>query len=408
MPLFNQAGTPVAPPPGVAPVPVVETASVYQNTNTRVQIEPHIDGNTWTVDYYGKFIGDDEILTLDPDTHDNSLVSYQLVHDMELRVTDPLTQTTDPLTSLTTVTGAANMYSIVIPIVGDVFVAALGDGTYGKFALTSVERQSIYKETAWVVQYTLEAYATEAVLTDLNDRVVITLYFDLKGLQEAGGALATESEYQRKILRKKYIADMIDRYYEEFYNPLIKTFVLPDALYKIYDPYVVEFWNYLIGKEQSDGKPRPHEFDIRGAIFKTDYVTVWDAFRKQSISVLNRAVHSMQNVSTLGFSVPYVQFTLHSSGLTYVVHPKEVGGLVLTGGTDLLVDPLPPYIFSSAFYTNAATGQSVLEMQVHKAIAGEILAFSDLKPLYEGIGALTNVQRFYQIPFLIALFTLSR
>jgi hypothetical protein len=164
----------------------------------------------------------------------------------------------------------------------------------------------------------------------------------------------------------------------------------------------------LIGKELSGGKLLPHQFDVRGSIFKTDYVTVWDAIREQSNPVLRRAVHSMVEIPTSVFAISYVNFTMHSSGLDKVLQPHEVNGLAVTGGTDLLVDPLTPYVFSPAFYAYAVSGQSELELLVHQMIDGAIIPFNDVKVLYEDLKNLTPLQRFYQIPLLIALLTVSR
>lgn len=408
MPLYNDDDTPIPPPPSIPAASVIETASVYQNTNERVKAVPYIEGNTWTVEYYGRLIGNSDPATLDTDITDPTLMQFQLVKNMELRVTQELSQTTDEQTQLTTVTGVANMYPIVIPIIGDVFLAPLGDGNWGKFTITSTERQSIYKESAWTITYTQGEYVSEPLLELLNDRVVQTLIFDLNGLNEAGGALATESEWNRNVLRKKYIIDMVNWYYEEFYHPTIKTFLVPDEFVKLYDPYVVEFWNFLIGKELNGGRLLPHQFDVRSSIFKTDYVTVWDAIQKQSNAVLSRAVHSMAELPTSVFALGYINFTIHSSGLDKIIYPHEVNGLAVTGGTDLPVNPLIPYIFSAEFYANASTGQSDLELLVHQMIDGTIIPFNDVKALYLELKNRTPLQRFYEIPLLIALLTVSR
>lgn len=404
MPIFTDDDVPVPSPEALVPEPVIETASVYQNINTRVKVIPHIEGNSLTVDYFGRVIGDSDPASLPTDLNNLGSIQYQLIKGLELRVTDELTQNTDEQTQTTTVVGSANMYPIVIPIIGDTFISPLGDGTYATFVITATERISIFKETAWKIEYTLDSYATEEVIAALLERVVTTLYFDLKGLNESGGALATESEYNRKVTRKTMLGDLIDRFYAEYYNPIIKTFMVPDPLFKLYDPYLVDFWNYLVGKELSGGKLLPHQFDVRGAIFKTDYTTVWDAVIKQNRGLLNRSVMVMHELATTAFIIQYVQFTLHSSGIDRVVHPVEVGGLAITG----LDAEGSNYIFSDAFYTKAEVGQTPLEILVNKVIDGEIIPYSDIVPIYALLDSLSTKDRFYQIPFLITLLTLSR
>lgn len=409
MPIYNPAGTTVPTPVPNPVAPVVETASIYQNANERVKTIPHIEGNTWTVEYYGRVIGNMDPATLDTDIDEQTLIQFQLVKNMEIRVTQELQQYTDPQTQLSTLQGQANMYPIVIPIIGDVFLAQLGDGTWGKFAITSTERQSMFKESVWAITYTLAAYVDQDVLDDVNGKTVQTLVFDLKGINEAGGALATLSEYERNVLRVRYIQDLIDQMYEEYYKPMLRSFVYNDnAKGYIYDPYLVEFWNYILGQDNNGGHPTPHQYDIRSSIFKNEYITIWDVMQKQRREMMNRVVYGMRELTTTVFQLPYIYMTMYSAGINTIIHPYEVNGLAITSQEDEDNVPYSPYIFSDEFYDNSNTGQTVLELQVQKLIDQIIPAFNDVKPYYDNIRNLSHKERFYQIPILIALFKVSR
>jgi hypothetical protein len=409
MPLYNPNPTTVPSPGPIVTTPVVETASVYQNTNERFKVIPHIEGNTWTVEYYGRLVGDMDPATLDTDIEEETITQFQLIKNMEIRVTQELQQFTDQQTQTSTLQGQANMYSIVIPIIGDVFLAPMGDGTWGKFTITSTERQSMYKVSAWAVTYTLAAYMTQEVIDNLNGKVVTTLVFDLKGINETGGALATLSEHERTVLKKKYIKDMVDIFYENYYLPTIRSFFYNGEDGYVYDPYVVDFWNYFINNpEFSIGHDAPHQFDTRGAIFKTEYVTVWDAIKKQNRAMFSRVVYAMQELPSGAFQLPYVNFTFYSNGIQFIVHPYAVEGIAVTAHEDVNNDPYSPYVFTENFYNNSNVGQTPVEIQVQKLIDQIIPAFSDIKPLYEEIPNLSHIEKFYRIPIVIALLSVCR
>ncbi len=409
MPLHNPNPTVVPAPVPAAVPPVIETTSVYVNTNERVKTIPHIEGNTWTVEYYGRVIGDMDPATLDTDITEETLIQFQLVKNMELRVTQNLQQYTDPETQTSTLQGQANMYPIVVPIIGDVFLAQLGDGTWGKFAITTTERQSMFKYTAWAITYTLAEYVDEDTLTDVNGKVVQTLVFDLKGLNEPGGALATLSEYERNVLRKKYLVEMTDRFYEEFYKRDLRTFCFYDEDDgHIYDPYLVEFWNYFVGKEINPKWDIPHQYDVRGSLIKQSYITIWDVIREQRRVSMPRVVYAMRRLGVSVFQLPYIQFTLFSGGVNVVIHPHVTAGVASIAREDEDNTPYDPYIFSEAFYDNANAGQSAFELQVQKMIDGQPIAYSDIEPFFLNLGTLSTVERFYRIPILAALFTVCR
>lgn len=406
---IHQPGSGVVVPPDLPnpAAPIVGTASVYQNTNTRKKIVPRIEGNTWTCTYYGRVIGSMDPATLPSDISDPSLFQFQKVKGMELRVTSELEQNTDEETQTTTVTGTANMYPVVIPIVGDCFIAPLGDGSYGKFGITSTERKSMYGESAFTVNYTLLEYVTELIVSALDDQSIVTLVFDLQGLNEAGGALMTISEYDRRVLRQKISKDLISRMFEEFYSTTKRTFLIPtdEKGISFYDPYLVEFWNRVIDTSIVPFTPIPFSMDTRNARVMTGYTTIWEAILHQERRMLDRAVQAFQKIRTTEFMLSFKRFSIHTYGFDYILQPyKDLDGNIILGDTD----GNDPYIFTTNFYTNSPTGQTPLELLIQDAIDKVILEFNDIKEIYDVIDTVTPLERFYQIPLLLVCLTLSR
>ena len=75
------------------------------------------------------------------------------------------------------VTGAANVYPMLIPSVGDMFVATIADGRSAVFKVTNTERKSLFKDTAHVIEYVLVDYLTDERKSDFKSKVIKTVKF---------------------------------------------------------------------------------------------------------------------------------------------------------------------------------------------------------------------------------------
>ena len=401
MPLFDddEESVIVGPTPTVPEV-VIDTASIYQNKDFKCNIISYIEGNSWIIDYYAKYMGDDDVGSANADITDPTLIQYLKVHNFELKVTDDLAQTTDPQTSLTVVQGGSNVAPFIRPTVGDVIVGAVGDGLFGIFSVISIDRLSMFKESAFAITYNLVQYVDQAALDELEDKTVRELFFD-----KDAATLTTPTQAERGVLLKQYLIDLVDRYYEEFYNHIRETFMYPGSD-KIYDPFVVEFWNKIVGEEIRGNRNLGREFPLRNAVFTTDYKTFWDVLFDRNEIMLNRAVKAMRNMSTSAFGANYVYHNLETSNIRHVIHPFEVGGLAVK---DPIVLPHPDtYVFSDFFYVNDEPNMTPIEIETWKAIRRERPIFADVEAIYLTLDTLTPEQRFYQIPILIALFIATR
>lgn len=408
MPLYTNVVPDVSTPPNDVTAPIIDTASIYSNNVVKDPIINYIEGSTWSVDYYGQHIGDDDIVTNFGDILDPTLRQYQKIQSFELRVNNDLTLEINPDNGLSALTGTSNVYPVIAPIPGDMIIGPIGDGLLGMFEVSSVNRKSMFKDSAWEIRYSMIEYVSTSALDALNALVVSDLVFDVSLLGTAAGPIRTLSENHRAITKDIIIEDMLARYYDEFYSLQHGTFILPGVGDR-YDPFLIEFWNTFIGTKMLDGNyPRPNGYDARNAIFKRDYKTVWDAVAEQSRPILKRAVSTMRSLSTSSFGTTKAQFSLSATGIDYVIQPTEIDGLAIVDPSDDPSDEFAPYIFSTAFYTNAGIGQSPIEIQMNKAIDRELLAFIDISPIYDDLENLSGIERFYHIPFLIAVLSITR
>ena len=403
MPLFEKQDTPIAPiPPGASQDIIIDTSSIYTNSQFNSKIIPYLDGSPWvTYAYYGQYLGRDDVITNSSDITDPTLKQYLKIQKFELRVTSPLTQTYSETTGTTSVIGTANVYPIISPIVGDVFIAEIEFGSQGIFEITNVERASLFRESAWIVTYAMINYATADVVAELDSYVVNNAVFDVSLLGTGSNPLRTLSENTRAIDKDALTLTLISEYYDEFYNTKLHTLLVPDPNIIIYDPHVVKFWNKIVSSDH----PMPIEYDIGGSLLLNDYITLFDCLIKQNPAMITRAVKSMNSISVGAFAATYIRNTIANLSIGNIIYPYIDDQKPLRNSNDPIITDT--YILTDTFY-NKIEPLTALESLVTNAINRTVLAYKDITTFTNVRDTLTPIERFYQLPIYILLLQLAR
>lgn len=402
MPLFtNPAETVPVAPLEADVVPVIDTASVYVNSVVNDPVVSFIEGSPWTVTYYGQFIGSDDLVLNANDVNDPTLRQYQKVNNFEIRVRSGLEQITNPSLGTSKVTGTASIYPVLVPMVGDVFIAELGNNSFGVFEVTVVERKSMYKESVWDIEYTQTDYLRDDLLTRLESHVVSRLVFDVSYLGTDQSPLRTISQNDKDVTKESVISSLICRYYISFYNKDIETFLVPnDTGMLLYDPRLVSLWNSFITDSELGTHPRPRMYDVRDGKPAMQSLTIVEALMAQDLDLLALAKNVVEYVPVINYSADYQHMGLVSSGITHVVQPK--GSFISAIAAD------GTYIANAEFYTRTAPDLPSFESVLNKAFRKEALTFSELKDIIDDMTDKSDIEKFYQIPILIGLMTISR
>ena len=104
-----------------------------------------IAGSSRDVDYYSQVLSGAET----PQTYSVNLAphlqQYRLIEDFEIKQQDFDYSFSDE-TNEVSGSGTALIYPPLIPNIGDVFIADIGDGRVGLFSLTRVEKKSIFNQ----------------------------------------------------------------------------------------------------------------------------------------------------------------------------------------------------------------------------------------------------------------------
>jgi hypothetical protein len=426
MPLFKDQ-QPITPtPPVVAPMTpniIIDTTSVYTALQDYDRIIGYIDGSPWQVTYYARAIGNEDLVVNARDINDPTLKQYLKIYTFTLAVTSANGLSIDKTNATGTVAGEANIYPVLTPTVGDVFIGSLQASSWGIFQITNVERLTQFKNTGWRISYQQIGYNTTLDKnTTYDNNVVSEFVFDINAITLGRNPLLTLSQHNQTTSKSKITNSLISLYYQQYYNTLSKTFMVPpqsDVVSDInntygastvttYDPWLVRFWNIMMDGELLSGKPKPIHYNADSKYQTQSFYTVYDALIKQDPTMLDYCVKRMNSVTSNYFSANYLRHTLKVSDINYVIYPYTNINNNLefdtTYGDDS--DLSQTYVFSKDFYTNSAN-QTLLETCVNAAIRHDVVLFSDLQTVYNGLANLTVYQRFYYIPFLVVLLQLS-
>lgn len=409
MPIFTDQTPPVV---GTAPDvfnPVVlDTSTHYLSKNNPLPVTGFIDGSPWTVIYFNKYIGRDDVLSQTLDTNNPTIIQYLKIFNFELRVTSALASVHDDVTGTDTLTGEANVYPVITPILGDVFIGLIEPNVYGVFQITLSSRKGIYGKSAWGITYSLISYLTPDYQAILNNYVIkeeVIFYKHLLGTQE--GPLVTKSLNSQLIDKQTKYNEVLTNYYNTFYNLDLDSLVYDTvSYYTVYDPHLLRFFNRYISL--TPGLKKPIEFDSRNAFSTKKYNTVFDAIIHQNRFLLANAVKKMDIVSVANFQSLYIRYLLDTSNLNYIVLPfytteRDISTILTLTDT--------PYIFSYDFYNNTIANiptADLFESLTLSVMKNETILFKDVLTAIDNALLETLDKQYYKIPLLLLYLQLSQ
>jgi hypothetical protein len=401
----------------------------------------HVQGAAWTVNYYSQVIAGNSQLSGQQVTLDPSLQQYKLIKKLELRVTQDLTTSQDTTTNAMIVTGAALVYPPLIPNVGDMFLADVGDGKEGVFQLTNVEKKTIYQDSCYQVEYKLIDYATPERLGDLKAKTVENLNFVRDFLDHGQNPIITDDDFTLSAHLVDRFHRLLPRWCKEHLNTEFMAFTVPGQERAIYDPFLAKFINAVFSSSDCHDLSRARVLNVDDDFAMKAYC-LWDALLNQERGLMMRGFKKAGLVTTQSFTNNPMLEGIRFSGIDSVIYPKDPDRTVNFPSTadlktmedDWLTDPQPStinltdllqdlnldtqdtappiikptvsedyYVFSQAFYEKAASGQSLLELSVQRYLDGKSLNGHVLRAIVDSTGAWGSLERFYFIPITLVL-----
>lgn len=419
----------------------------YKNIAVDLRYDPketilaHVEGSSWTVDYYSQIVTGDSGLSGQGLGTDPIFQQYRLVNGMEIKVTSPLSSSQDSETNEITLQGTATVYPFVIPNVGDMFVADLLDGRRGIFQIISSTRLAVFKETCHSVDYILTDYGTPERLDDLKRKVVQNTYFEKDFIYHGQNPILVSDDYENlQFLRRNY-GTLITQYFKRFYSKEYGTLIMPDQEKVIYDAFLVR----ALFQHLSTWDARELT-TLRQLNCDDDQVmladSVWTVLLARNRALIPDSFHQVGYVSTKSFTRQPVFEGIRYSGIEHVIYPndpmvrvdnqftqnvkaagefvpirqpvlnrKSMASLINASQEDQtkigIKDTFEEgyYVFSKAFYEDDRTelAQSQLELCVQDYLDYKEIDYARVRELVEASARWDSVNSFYFIPVLIIL-----
>lgn len=432
---------PVTPPVRTEPEPY-RGVTVDTKYVPRSSLLTHIEGSSWTVEYYSQVIDREDEVNSQQVGQLAIYQQYTLIKQMELKVTSPLQTGQNQETAAMGVTGSATTYPFLIPNKGDMFLADIGDGREGVFSITSVEKRTILKESCYNIEYELVSYSNTERRDDLAKKTVKTVFFRKDFLQHGHRPVLVESEVTlHDRLRTAYLK-LVPQYFADFFSREHRMLIIPSQTDATFDPYLTRGLMSVL-----DVNDHPFIRDMVQPNIAEDSAIrsydLWGCLIAGDITLLPLAVNKMWSIPTSAVKgMPTLQ-SLYYTGLRKMVYPKDEVYTIDPGllvGKHWVGEPLMPsaqrilsneqqmrareimnlpddrdhsdvilpvthddhYVFSAAFYRGEGQMTS-LEAMATMAMEGKAINLEELLWLSEVSRYWGTVERFYYVPVLLIL-----
>lgn len=437
---------PDAPSPIVPNQPKVEPKH-YKSVIVDDSVTPfdsllgYVSGAPWTVNYYSQLLSAHNDLREHDAGQTSVYQQYTKIAGLELRVGSPIDSNQDSDSALVKVSGSAVVYSYLIPNVGDMFVASVGDGENGLFRVSNVERKNFNRNSVFGIDYDLVNYISKDPVRfeDLEKKVNNTVYFDKTRLIDNASPVLHEEEYTHLQQLRLAYSQLVTYYFTSFYNKSVGTLILPGQTAVIYDGFLVDYLFKIVQSEDASEIRHTSRLDM-GQDRYLQQKMFWDALLAADHQMLPMVSSFVGMVSCQAFSRNPTLKGLRFSRMEYVVYPIQtdksldpslpehaeyslftdltdpgsgIGGLssyienlrIEANGAVPYIDRLldhPTYVFGEAFYTGQP-GQTVLESLTTDYLKRRMLSVKKLIELNDQCRRWGRLEQFYYIPVLLTL-----
>lgn len=282
----------------------------------------YVEGSSWITEYYSQVLNDSNVLNPNQPGLPAPYQQYTKIKELEFKVTDPLTHTQNSDTNEMEVTGSATLYAGVIPNVGDMFLADVGDGREGVFTITSSEKKALFTSTVYTVTYVITGMNGAEKRFELENKVVKTVYFRRDFVKHGQNPIIIEENVLDIEKISKHLNSLKEYYFSRFFANEHKTIILPNQKTTVYDPFLLKAVTSMFDTDEHPLLKRCLYLNIEGdEALKQN--TIWTALLNVDKVYLSNAVKEVWGITTDYWSKYPLLKTIRFSGINYVVYPKH-------------------------------------------------------------------------------------
>jgi hypothetical protein len=433
MPLFDDETPPVVAPPEA--VVIQATAPEYDGITIDTRYVPaaslltHVEGMSWTLRaYFSQVLGLDTPLSGQQLNLSPRQQQYIRINELEVKVSSDLKPTMDPDANAMVATGSANVFGGLRPNIGDMFIATDNDGRLVIFRVTNVDKKSMLKDAVYSMDYQAAYYAQDVYMRDFEAKTIKTLVFVSDYINYGQNPFLQEEVYNDISRLNGLYQSVMRMWFRSFLSNEYTTLLLPGQEISIYDHFLTMAVQAVFSTWDTPevGKIRRLNVDDDETLRGT---TLWNVILNCDRFMMQECMKRMGGVYTKRFTQEPMLEGIRYSGVTATVYPIEpvlsfdyqrtgkekfvdqdiVVKSTMTAITDDTVPLIKPvmiddyYVLSQAFYDQAETGQSKLELEVNKFLDDEALDNRVLIALAETYTGWGSLERFYYGALLMIL-----
>lgn len=401
-------------------------------------LSTYVNGSPWPVEYFSRVITRDSELGGQQLSVGASLESYNRIMAFELRVTNSLQTQQDPATKAMQVQGTSNVFGVLIPNEGDMFIASIGEGRLAVFQVKSSSKKSIFANSIYEIEYFLVSDTPQRI-QDLRTKAVLTKYFHKHFLAFGDNPLIVEEDHHVLVKLGQIYERLIASYFQTFFSKEYQTLIVPGQAMVTYDPYLTRFMLEMFSPQ--DAYERRFVRNLNTSLdWLSNAPTLWQAVAQRDPHVMNRVIDKAALVSVGNYFNDPSLASVRYTGVARVVYPKInknvahlQGSLVLLPDAEFQASPQDAlfsqdtarytdagvsanpivtgsiyavtcddsYVFSEHFYSKDQN-QSVLEGLVWDYLEGKKINLQTLEALANGATQWGVLEQFYYIPLILA------
>lgn len=388
--------------------------SVYQNENSILSLVPGTPVLVW---YYRQAQkSSEEQHAYQPGS--GAYQQYTLIKDCIIKEKD-YTFNFNEETGISTKTGSGYVITGLAPLLGDTFIADIGDGNAGFFTIT--EKPRITEFTAnkvYEIQYTMQGIVTPEIAAELQSFVIEDLVYVRDQHLNGGTPVITAGEYELKKEIESWIKTIVHYVYEEFYWEEERTLAVMKDRAHYYDPYLTLAFLTMAKMDARGGYPRcqTHSLEYGGnKSAQHGTFNIWDVMFRGDWNMLPRCKPQSAIVDVK---------RLYSTRLYGNIRSTAFDGVIVTDPENYLDmsewiswrDVIPNYnvlpnieqgyLFSEDFYKGKPQGE--FENLVVDNLKNNIVDLKRLAAYLKTYWDLAHWEQLYYAPILLLMIDRSR
>lgn len=310
------------------PDPVTPTPQAYKNSVVNSSVTPveviaqFISGSNWTVDYYSQNVGVHEQLKPFDLTQLAAYQSYHRINKLVVKLQGALRPSDDRDLGRMALTGTMVIPPTpgLIPNQYDAFIGDIGEGQAGIFTITSVEKLTTNRSTAWNIEFKLQLPGNESNVRKLNAKVSQESFYNKDLLILGQNPLLKTPDYNALGELKKYLHEISNYWVSTNYSQEHRSLILPLQGTSIYDQYVVRAAMSIISPETHRYLRSMTQYNCDDFRL-TKFTDIYQAIIKCDPTLLYTAFRPWAAISTQILTPSYYQHSVRYSGIKGIIVP---------------------------------------------------------------------------------------